>query len=382
MHLTSRKNLIHILTSILALAVSLPAASTPNGFTINRGISISHWLSQVPTTRPFPHHSIMYTELDAAFLVSVGYDHIRLPIDEEVLWNEDGKPIEANWARLQRGIEESLRHGLNVIVDLHIVRSHHFNAIHDGGHNTLFEDPDSQARFLELWRQLSIRLRHFPNHSVAYEILNEAMADDPSDWNALLEAGHKVIRKDEPERTIVMGSNHWQETHTFPKLEVPKSDPNIILSFHTYEPVLITHYGASWTPTGKYDGPIQYPGVCVDEAYAKDHYSPELVEEIRNRQGFEEHNRTTLARSIDIAVKRAEELGLDLYCGEFGCLPGVGRQQFLQYYRDNVSVFIESGIAYANWSYRGAFRIIDPVTLEVDHELIEILTGKTSTIPR
>jgi endoglucanase len=351
-------------------------ATNPNGFAIRRGVNISHWLSQVPE-EAFPHHAILFTELDAAFLAGAGFDHVRLPVDEKELWTEGGEAREENWARLHRGIGESLRQGLNVIVDLHIIRSHYFNAVNEGAApNTLFDDPGAQAQFLELWGELSSRLGEYPVDRLAYEILNEAMADDPEDWNRLLASAHRVIREREPERTLVMGSNIWQTASTFPDLVVPAGDPNLILSFHNYSPMLITHYRASWTPARAYEGPVQYPGPSVEEAYANAHYEADFVETLRNMGAFREHSRGTTAAEIEVAVDRAQVLGLPLYCGEFGCLPSPGRAIRLRYYRDLVSIFVEHGIAYANWDYRGDFRIVDRDTLVADHELIQILTGK------
>ncbi|NQU84542.1 MAG: cellulase family glycosylhydrolase [Mariniphaga sp.] len=50
------------------------------------------------------------------------------------------------------------------------------------------------------------------------------------------------LRENEAERTIVIGSNKWQGTETFPALKVPEKDENIILSFHHYRPFGFTHY--------------------------------------------------------------------------------------------------------------------------------------------
>src|SRR5450432_4485900 len=111
----------------LASASSFTGAGTPNGFSMKKGINVGHWLSQVG------RHPIKYEEWDAAFLDSLGFDNVRLPVDESELWNEAGQPIESNWIILYNGIAVSLKHHLKVVIDLHIVRSHYFNAAHDGG---------------------------------------------------------------------------------------------------------------------------------------------------------------------------------------------------------------------------------------------------------
>ena len=107
---------------------------------------------------------------------------------------------------------------------------------------------------------------------------------------------------------------------------------------------------------------------------------PEMVAAIESMGGFDLHSRETLAAEVAVAVARAEALGLPLYCGEFGSLGNPGRDIRLQYYRNVVSVFKQFGIAYSNWDYKGSFRIVDPVTFAVDHELISILTGNVADL--
>ena len=92
-------------------------------------------------------------------------------------------------------------------------------------------------------------------------------------------------------------------------------------------------------------------------------------------------DKQTLAADLLPAVSRAKELGLQLYCGEFGCLPHVDRNQRLQYYRDIVSIFDENSIAYCNWEYKGDFGIYTfdfkrNISLAPDDDLIHILTKK------
>ena len=81
------------------------------------------------------------------------------------------------------------------------------------------------------------------------------------------------------------------------------------------------------------------------------------------------------------AIRRARELGLQLYCGEFGCLPTVPRADRLAYYRDLVGIFEAEGIAYANWGYKGDFGVYEwlglkDLTGKPDEELLQILAPK------
>jgi endoglucanase len=345
-------------------------ASTPNGFSMIRGINISHWLSQVF------RQPIKYADQDAAWLSTMGFDNVRLPIDEVELWDSTGAPIESNWSILYEGIDASLKHHLKAVIDLHIVRDHYFNAAQEGRSNPLFSDTAAQHRFLNLWHQISARLSHYPDDQVAYEILNEPVAPKASQWNEVMLKSYHSIRQLEPKRTIVIGSNMWQSATTFPALDVPQHDPNIILSFHSYLPMLLTHYRASWVPTAAYDGPVKYPGIPVDSAFAAAHYPPALVTAIKNMGGFKYWDRDAIAKTIAVAVDRARQLGLPIQCGEFGCLPTAGRAPRLQYYKDIMSIFKQYNIAFASWDYHGSFSVVENENLHPDLELIGIITGK------
>jgi endoglucanase len=226
-------------------------------FDISRGVNISHWLSQ--SQRRGQDRQAFFTKKDVAYIAGLGYDHIRLPIDEEQMWDESGNRENEAFTLLNNAINLSYSHHLKVVVDLHILRSHHFN-VED---KPLWTDPKAQEKFLLLWRDLSSELKKYPVGLVAYELMNEPVADDPEDWNKLVEKVVKEIRKQEPDRKIVIGSNKWQSVSTFVQLRIPQRDRNIILSFHFYTPMLITHYKASWTGVDKYKGPVNYPGQIV-----------------------------------------------------------------------------------------------------------------------
>ena len=316
---------------LLALAPFAEAAplaipeGTPNGFTVQRGTNISHWLSQ--SRRRGEERQRYFTEEDMTLIARLGYDHVRLPVDEEQLWDESGHPEEEAFALLESALDWAAARELPVIVDLHILRSHHFNE----GEKPLWTDPKEQERFVDVWRRLSDRLKARPNDQVAYELMNEAVADDPEDWNRLLARAFQAVREREPERTIVIGSNKWQQVETFDQLRIPEGDPNILLSFHLYTPMALTHYGASWTKVGEYEGPVRYPGVVVTEDDLAG-LPDDLVGAIRDGRGLY-FDRTVLEEKLTKPLALARKAHLPLYCGEWGALPSVPRADRLRWYR-------------------------------------------------
>jgi endoglucanase len=352
---------------VIALAIGIAActgkesAETPAAegasavFPIQRGTNIAHWLSQ--SNRRGNERETFFTERDIAFIDSVGFDHIRLPVDEEQLWDEEGNRLDSAFLLLNNCLSWCDNAGLRVVLDLHILRSHHFNH----AEKPLWTDPKEQDKFILLWKDLSSAVHQWPNTMLAYEFMNEPVADDPEEWNDLLSRVADSIRQWEPERVLVIGSNRWQSANTFDELVIPPDDKNIILSFHFYEPFHLTHYQASWTRLKDFVGEVNYPGQIVVKGNTPDE------QRIYNRDTLEYMMRKPLAL--------AAKLNLPLYCGEFGVINKSPVEAKLAWYTDMVAVFEKHNVAYANWNYKaGSFGIVD-AEMNPDVPMIESLVA-------
>lgn len=336
-------------------------------FKIEKGLNVSHWLSQ-SDLRGAERQAYM-TEADFRKITELGFDHVRIPIDEVQMWDENGNKHEDAFTLLHNAIKWSFDNDLRVIVDLHIIRSHYFNA----KDNTLWTDPAEQEKFWGFWVQLSEELIEYPNSKLAYELMNEAVADDPEDWNKLIAKGIEVVRKNEPERKIVVGSNKWQQVYTFPDLKIPENDTNLILSFHDYEPFLFTHYKTPWNPVYvQYEGPVHYPGYTIDTAEYANLQGP-LLEKVKNDNGY--FDKEILEKNIMIAVRIAKEYGLPLYCGEFGCFPSTPMEDRVRLYTDLMDIFKRNNISWTHWNYKNDFPVVDEKTLEPIEEIVTVLIG-------
>src|SRR6476620_1730413 len=335
-------------------------------FVIKRGTNISHWLSQSDARGE--ERKNYFTEKDVKYLAGLGFDHLRIPIDEMQLWHENGEKDEEAFSLLQNALDWCAKYKLKAVVDLHILRSHYFNA----KVKPLWTQPAAQERFFQCWRDLSGALKKYPVENVAYELMNEPVADDPEDWNKLVEKVVAVIRAAEPTRKIVIGSNRWQSADTFDKLRIPANDKNIILSFHMYEPFLLTHHEASWTNIKDYKGPVNYPGVIVKDEDIKNLPDTLRNEILRNKNYY---TKETIHEHFAKPIAIAKKYDLPLYCGEWGCLSTVPAEARWQWYRDVKSVLEENNIAWATWDYKGGFGIINDENKE-EKELIQILVGK------
>ena len=324
-------------------------------------MNISHWLSQ--SGQRGENRKAYFTRADVEFIANLGYDHIRFPIDEEQMFTESGEKEPEAFTLLHNALGWCEEFGLRAVVDLHILRSHHFNA----SEKPLFTEAKAQEQFYDCWRKISDELRKYSVDKVAYEPMNEPVADDPETWNVIVNRCAATIRELEPERTIIMGSNRWQSFSTVKDLRVPENDPNIMISFHYYEPFLLTHYKASWTHTKDLAVPVHYPGQLIadaDMASAGNHAG--AGKSVFNIDVMDKH----FLQVVEVAKKH----NLKIYCGEYGCINGAPHADKIRWYKDMYTLFERHGIARSNWDYKGGFGIVR--NKEPQTEMINAILGK------
>lgn len=342
-------------------------------FKIHRGVSLSCWLSQAsPEIEENAELREAYvTRKDLAFIEAQGFDHVRIPIDERLLYEADGEPNESYSVLLRDCIEWALELKLKVVIDLHLARFHIFTE-----NQPFWSDPALQEELTRFWLRFSEDFGHYPNSEMAYELMNEPVppGHDTELWNVIYLKTVEQLRQKEPGRTLIVGPGHWNSLKEISEMRVPENDPNIMLTFHMYEPYLLTHYKAGWAMHRSYDGPVSYPGTIVALEDLED-----LAPDVRSWM-LNEYLAFDLGRMEQLileAVKMRKKFNLPVYCGEFGCYHAVPREIRLRWYRDVINIFRKYDIPYCHWDYkcRNEFGIVTEQG-KVDQLLIDIITGK------
>lgn len=340
----------HRILIVFALMIALCNTAALGAIKLHRGVNISHWLSQSGARGT--ERANYFTEKDVAFIASQGFDHLRIPIDEEQMFTPDGEKEPEAFRLLHNALQWCRKYKMRAVVDLHILRTHHFNA----AEKPLFTDKKAQEQFYECWRKLSGELKRYSNKWVAYELMNEPIADDPETWNVIVNRCAEVVRGLEPKRTIIIGSNRWQGYETVKDLRIPEGDPNIIISFHYYNPFPLTHYRASWTDQKDYKGGIHYPGQVVtdEDLKAVDEHIAKKYSWMKNLRW----DKNVIAEHFEQVLQRARHYGVPVYCGEYGCINETPADDRNRWFNDMDDVFEEKGIGRAVWDYKGGFGII------------------------
>jgi len=178
------------------------------------------------------------TEQDIALIAASGFDHVRLPINSRVIQGDDGAPIEAGYAMIDRLIAWCREHRLWVLLDLHGAPGGQTGTNIDDSPNNLpelFLEPRYRDLTLRLWRDLATR---YAGETVVmgYDLLNEPL---PNEWQhshgaALAELYRDltaVIRDVDRDHLIVYEGAHWATNWS---IFTEVWDDNSLLQFHKY----------------------------------------------------------------------------------------------------------------------------------------------------
>ncbi len=307
-----------------------------------RGVNLGGWLSQCDYSAERMDRFI--TERDIAAIAEWGLDHVRLPVDYNVLENEDGSWRNDGFGRIAAASEWCRKQGLRLVLDLHKTAGFSF----DSGEKEegFFGSGELQERFFRLWEKLAETFCE-PDR-IAFELLNEVT--DPAcigTWNRIVGDCIRRIRALAPDSLILVGSYHNNSAAAVKELD-PPADSRVIYNFHCYEPLPFTHQGAPWVPRLDQDARV---------SFAESGASPAYFEEL-----------------FASALEAAEKNHTCLYCGEYGVIDRATPEDTLKWYRAIHEVLEGHGISRAAWSYRQMdFGLSDPRMDGVREELIRLL---------
>lgn len=310
-----------------------------------KGVNLGGWLSQCCHTKE--HYDSFVTEADIKDIASWGVDHVRLPIDYNLLEKEDGTPIDSGFDYIDNAVEWCRENGLNIVIDLHKTAGFSF----DKGENEsgFFEDEAFQERFIRLWKRIAERYA-VSDSTIAFELLNEVTEQKySSTWNIVIRRCVDEIHRLAPHNYILVGG-YWQNSpDAIPDLEKPAND-KVVFNFHCYDPMKFTHQGAYW-----YEGMDTSFRMKLDECEIK------ITEEF-----FLER----FAR----AAETAEKYGVSLYCGEYGVIDLAEPEDILEWYKAINAAFEKLGISRSAWSYKEMnFGLSDKRMDGVREELVKYL---------
>lgn len=332
-----------------------------------RGINLGGWLSQCDHSRE--HYDSFISESDIHQISGWGLDHIRLPVDYELVRLADGSFIEEGFSYIDRCLAWCGKYSLRMVLDLHKTAGFSFDATS----NDFFKDSALQDNFFSLWEEFARRYAKY-SHMLAFELLNEVVDENVADiWNDIVKRTIAIIRKHAPVTKILVGGVRNNSVFWVRKLDAPYDD-NIVYTFHFYEPLIFTHQSAYWVDNMPQDFTTEYPNDFESVVKETQRFLPSVHGDIYKIIKTGRVDRGFISAAFADALKAAEERNTAIYCGEYGVIDRTSLPSALNWYSDMHSVFEEYGISRAAWTYKGIdFGITGEHYSEIRDKLIKLL---------
>jgi len=297
---------------------------------LHRGVNITGWF-RFPANRDPAALARWMPDSAIAGLRRAGFDFVRLAIDPAIAENQAVRDTAA------AAICRLRNHDLAVVVDAHPFDWHLETAPHD------------RDRLRAFWRDFAPALHGCDPQLIVPEVLNEPVfPNDPAGWAALQHTLLTDLRQALPDSTILLTGQDWGSIGGLLALR-PEADPNVLYSFHFYDPPELTSLaayrpGLDQADLARLPFPVTDPAACPlgsDGATADTiHYYCTM--------GW---NDAAIAQRIAAAADWAKQHHATLLAGEFGAaqtLNPAARSAWLRAVRQSLE---RDGIAWALWGY-------------------------------
>lgn len=389
-------SVMRFLASALLLTLMAAPMAQAASFNARRGLNMDIWTTwpgrdkwgEAATLLPFPEWRKHVAAADLAQLRADGFDFIRMPVDPAPFLAEESASLHG---QLLESVLESVRlinaSDLKVIVDLHL-----FGGGETGHMGSVMTEPEQFERYLALVRDFGAALARENPQQVALELMNEPVIDCDAgqhEWPDRLQKLYAAARSSATRLTLVLTGGCWSGGEELAKVDPHRiADDNIIWTFHSYEPFLLTSQGASWAGdfipyvTGIPYRPSSVPRTELDGVIEaiKDRMNSEAP--FMRRAGLIAYLDEQIAE-IDTAEKLAAKMdkpfnavaewaqknGIrpqNILLGEFGMITQDYGKPFVMpakwraaYTRDVIARAEAKGFAWAIWGYGGSFGIVD-----------------------
>ena len=295
------------------------------------------------------------------FLEKNGFNFARLACDYR-FWTRDFQylhPVESVFEHIDGYIDACKERNIHFSLNMHRVPGYCINRPEIEKHN-LWLDGEAQEGLVFQWETFARRYRGVSSEVLSFDLINEppdigqyGMTRDIHE--ALIRRVVAGIRTVDPARRIVIDGLEGGNV-AMPEL----ADLDLIQSTRGYQPMPVSHHGASWWNGWKGHEPV-YPG---GDWWGKSW----------NRETLHEYYAPWRAIS---------DAGRTVHIGEFGCFNQTPNDVALRWLTDLFSLWREYGWGWSLWNFDGPFGIVNHGRpgarigtvdgFEVDLDLLQLL---------
>lgn len=318
-----------------------------------------------------------FKESDFEIMAELGFDFVRLPMSYWC-WSDPG-----NWKLLRedklkeidQAVEFGKQYGVHVSINFHRGPGYSVDRSAEEPFN-LWRDAEAKEAFNYHWKHFAERYNGRPNREVSFNLLNEPATHTNERNSVVTEAEYadvvrracEAIRSVDPNRLIIADGLWWSRDPVEAIVDL-----NVAQSTRGYEPMQVSHWGASWVYGADQWPAPTWPLQQVEPAelrwespVLKEHYKAKL-----RSWGIDINmpwSRERLKLQLIDPWKKIEQKGVGVHVGEFGAFSNTPHSVALGWLRDMLSLWKEAGWGWAMWNFRGGFGILDSERSDVKYE--------------
>ena len=333
---------------------------------LDKGVNFTNWLEEADGkfTGEFE-----LGEKDVQNLAKAGVKSLRLPIDLD-LYVTNRKAFLAGTDKELTMDTESLftvldafekwtaENGLSLVIDYHE---------YDNSYNkTSASDRTYIAMMAGVWKAVAEHYAANDREDLFFELLNEPdMASGAVKADTLTIAAQAMIdaiRSVDKKHTIIFGDAQWYSITALAK-RTPFEDDNIIYAIHTYEPMVFTHQGASWTDYATIRNlPFPYDEKTWSKFSAD--YGVSAATKSSAKIALNNYYKVASKEAILAQVYKAKEWAVKnnvpVIINEYGAYNAKSdKQSILNYYNAMREISEELEIPMQHWGYTGGFALFN-----------------------
>lgn len=318
-----------------------------------------------------------FEESDFDIMAKLGFNFVRLPMSY-LCWTAEGNwrnLLEDKLREIDQAVSFGKQYGVHVSINFHRGPGYSVDRSKEEPFN-LWRDAEARTAFNFHWKHFAERYKGIPNKEVSFNLLNEPATITNERTSIVSEETYvdvvkgaaEAIRSIDPNRLII-ADGLWWGRDPVPGL----IDLNIAQSTRGYEPMQVSHFGASWVYGAESwpepSWPLhQYEGAELRGAspVLQDHYKEKL-----KSWGIPldmEWNKERLKLQLIEPWKKLQQHGVGVHVGEFGAFNNTPHKVVLAWFRDMLSLWKDAGWGWAMWNLRGGFGVLDSERKDVKYE--------------
>lgn len=205
-----------------------------------------------------------FTQKEFSTIHDLGFNFVRLPLDYRTYTLSGNWDVftESQLLQIDKAVQYGEQYNVHVCINQHRAPGYCVNpaTLPANQQLNLWTDSVAQKAFVNHWRMFANRYKNIPATRLSFNLVNEPSNVTEEAYVSVMIKAIKAIHEISPNRLIfVDGLGYGRGL-----LLSLKDEPNVAQSIHTYDPVQLTHYKASWVD-GSSGWPVpQWPMLWVN----------------------------------------------------------------------------------------------------------------------